>query len=557
MSNAGNGADRRARPAVGPLGLLLIVVIAGFGLYLLIRLLVDWLQPPPPCKDGLFDVHGECVGVTDNADRFKRDPDHFPEGLSEVSERIREQNARAEQGLHATIALEIPMTSPYERRQREILHQVQGAYLAQYRANQESGQIAGPPKIRLVFANIGEDRKSWDVVHPKLAELAKSGEDNLRVAFGFDLSVQETRDALADLTTKHRIPAVLGPSTADSVSNARTGEPEFPGLARVAPTNSEQAAALVNFDRELRVEKRLSLEKAVLVADTVEGDDYVASLREAFRALLRKSPHPEKTYKSTGSDADGVLGGEFRRFANNICAADPEIDTIYFAGRVVQLQQFISALGERDCPTRRFTLVSGSGASTLYDAKGLDWDAIKGDPERGRKGINVRYTSNAHKDAWTAKGAPKTGGSAADVEALVQLADPRTRPDAVGRIGEVDLIDSRMYVVHDAALTAIKGIRERMADEDLIDGKELPTADQIRDDWDRLQGQTMVRGASGWICLDSSGNPYDKAVVVVELDPSDGKVAQQARRTRFLGLAWPTGQPPNVDKAKGCQPTAD
>ncbi|MDG4857571.1 hypothetical protein P8605_05250 [Streptomyces sp. T-3] len=548
-------SDQPAKTTIGPLGLGLFVVVVAVAGYFLIRLIVDWLSGPPVCADGLSDVNNECVGVTEDAEAFRRDPEHFPEGLEQVGKQIKAQNDYAEQGLHATIALEIPMTSPFERRRKEILHQVQGAYLAQYRANQESGDIAGPPRIRLVFANIGSDRKSWDVVHPELDRMAKSDEHNLRVAFGFDLSVKETRAALKDLTTKWRIPAVLGPSTADSVGNPRTGDPVFPGLARVAPNNTEQAAALVDFDRGLRAEKRLSLEKAVLVADTVEDDDYVASLRDAFRKLLKKSPHPEKTYKSTGSDADGVLGGEFRRFANNVCAADPQIDTIYFAGRVVQLQQFISAIGNRDCPPRRFTVVSGSGASTLYDTKGLDWDAIKGDPDAGRQGITVRYTSNAHKDAWRSKNAPKKGGAAADTAALVELADPATRPKAVGAIGEVDLIDSRMFVVHDAALTAITGIRERMEDEDLINGQKLPTTAQIRDDWDRLQGQFMVRGASGWICLDSSGNPYDKAVAVVELDPRDTAAVKKLRHTRFLGIAWPAGAEPNTDTAGACQPT--
>ncbi|MGW0733256.1 hypothetical protein [Streptomyces sp. NPDC002851] len=549
MSSA---VDGQVRNKVGPVTLGLVVVVAGVGLYVLIRWLGGILNPPE-CAAGLEDVRGECVGVTSSAEEFRRDPKHFPDGLAEVSRRIQEQNAYAEQGPHATIALEIPMTDPNVRRQKEILHEVQGAYLAQYRANQEEAQK--PPRIRLVFANIGSDRRSWATVHRRLAELAKS-KDNFRVAFGLDLSVKETYEALKDLTVEHRLPVVLGPSTADSMANPRTGEPTFPGLARVAPTNSEQAKALVEFDKGLRDDEKLSLRNAVLITDTVEGDDYVDSLRGAFRSLLKQSPHPEKTYKSRGSDEDGVLGGEFEDFANQICAADPEIDTIYFAGRVVQLQQFITALGKRTCPTRHFTLVSGSGASTLYDTEKLDWDAIKGDRSRGRKGITVRYTSNAHQDAWRTKDAPKVGGSRADVDNLVELAGP-SRPKSVGSIGPVDLIDSRMYVAYDAAWTAIQGIRERMDVDDLLDDEELPTTDQIRDDWDRLQGQSMVRGASGWICLDASGNPYDKAVAVVQLDPSDTKEARERRRTKFLGIAWPTGSEPNTDKSGNCQPTAE
>jgi hypothetical protein len=44
-----------------------------------------------------------------------------------------------------------------------------------------------------------------------------------------------------------------------------------------------------------------------------------------------------------------------------------------------------------------------------------------------------------------------------------------------------------------------------------------------------------VRGASGWICLDNHGNPYNKAVPVVELTRD---------KPRFVQIAWPEGKPP-------------
>jgi hypothetical protein len=50
-----------------------------------------------------------------------------------------------------------------------------------------------------------------------------------------------------------------------------------------------------------------------------------------------------------------------------------------------------------------------------------------------------------------------------------------------------------------------------------------------------------VDGASGWICLDNYGNPYNKAVSVVELAPD------VPGRIRFVGLAWPTGKPTPKD----------
>lgn len=53
------------------------------------------------------------------------------------------------------------------------------------------------------------------------------------------------------------------------------------------------------------------------------------------------------------------------------------------------------------------------------------------------------------------------------------------------------------------------------------------------------EGVAAGAGASGWICLDNHGNPYNKAVPVVELAPD-------APHQRFAALAWPEGKPPDA-----------
>ena len=54
----------------------------------------------------------------------------------------------------------------------------------------------------------------------------------------------------------------------------------------------------------------------------------------------------------------------------------------------------------------------------------------------------------------------------------------------------------------------------------------------------QLHFRHRVRGTSGLICLTSAGNPYDKPLAVVELDPgTDGR-----GRLKFVGLGWPTGR---------------
>ena len=48
-----------------------------------------------------------------------------------------------------------------------------------------------------------------------------------------------------------------------------------------------------------------------------------------------------------------------------------------------------------------------------------------------------------------------------------------------------------------------------------------------------------MNGASGWICLDKHGSPYDKAVPIVEVT-AEG-------RARFDTLARPEGKPPSKE----------
>ncbi|MEE1943194.1 hypothetical protein V1L54_27970 [Streptomyces sp. TRM 70361] len=486
---------------------------------------------PGPCGTELEQVGGECVGVTDGSSG------KWP-GLEQVMARIEAENDRVTQGKdpYATIALMISMTSDSEDVREEILHQVQGAYLAQYRANNDEKEHDHPPRIRLVLANPGERRDHWEPVVERLAEMAGSGRDRLRVVFGFGISERHTEDAIAHLTNDRGIPVVAGSLTGDDFGNSDQDEKKFKGFARIAPNNSDQADALVAFDRDL------DLRQAVLVEDRREGDDYNDSLREVFQRKLDASPHRSYPFVSEGPNTEGVLASEFRNMVVNICTLSPAVDTVYFAGRQVHLRQFVNAMAaHRPCIDREITVVSGSAASTLYSDGKLNWEAMRGDPGPGRKEVEVVYTSFSHPEAWTRKKVPDTGGSREAFDTLRAYV-AKARHEPVGPVGGTDLSDSRTVSAYDSAWTAITGIRIH------TQKGEVPALQTIGNDWDGLQGVYKVEGASGWICLDGAGNPYNKAVAVVRLDPL-------TRKPAFLGLAWPEGTPPPrpPQGTKSCQ----
>lgn len=87
-----------------------------------------------------------------------------------------------------------------------------------------------------------------------------------------------------------------------------------------------------------------------------------------------------------------------------------------------------------------------------------------------------------------------------------------------------------MLINYDAMLTAVTAIRNASPTGG------IPPRQDIAGQWLQLYGVHKVDGATGWICLDNAGNPYDKAVPIVQYGPGGGPT--------FVRLAWPTGNPP-------------
>ncbi|MET9108924.1 hypothetical protein [Streptomyces zhihengii] len=471
------------------------------------------LGPDPACGQGIEergpDGREECTGVTDGS--FV-----FADNLAAVSARIKAENERVRDEPHVSVAVMLPMTAAQPFEQRKTLHEVQGAYLAQYRANHDSN--SKKPAIRLLLANPGRNHDHWRAVAEQLGDMSESGKDNLRAVIGFDVSTATTQAAIAYLTRERGIPVVGGPITADDLGNSAARPDAYPGLARVVPTTTDQARALSHFNKDIDPKHTL------VVEDIRTGDNYVDALKRAFAERTAGSPRAPEQYRAPDEfHEEGTTANAFDQMVDTICTSPARV--IYFAGRPVQLRQFVNELGNRGCTEKKYTVITGSGASTLSSDDLLDWDAF-------RKGVTLQYAAVAHPDAWTSRGAPATGGSAAAYRTLADLA----AGEEAGDIGEVELTDSRTITFYDAGLTAITAIRMR-DDSDPV----IPALGRIGDAWLRLHGMGKVEGASGWICLDNYGNPYNKAVSVVELSPD------APGRIRFVGLAWPTGRPTPAD----------
>ncbi|MET9620025.1 MULTISPECIES: hypothetical protein [unclassified Streptomyces] len=451
----------------------------------------------------------ECVGV--NGDGY----DFGVPSLTEVARAIATENATLTSDEYATVALLLPLTSTDPGMRVKVRHEVQGAYARQYRANHASNSET--PRIRLVLANTGKGNAHWRPTVERLKTMT-AAPDRLRAVSGVATSSTEVRQAVAALTGAGI--AVVGTTiTADDIANGPgAGNNRYPGLARVSPTNSDEAKALAHFGKVVAA-------KALLVQDTRTGDHYTDTLKTAFAASLKGAPYEPQLFTSPPDPTDeGTTANTFRQITHLIC--DTRAETVFFAGRHTQLRQFINALGARGCAERAFTILTGDEGSYLgADAK-LDRKALK-------TRLTVRYASLAHPDAWQpapGRPVPRTGGSAAAYATfLTDIARASKTP--------VPLADGQAIIAYDAMATAVHAIRQATPD-----GKHYPEAADVATQWPQVKGSLRVEGAGGWICLDNFGNPFDKAVPIVEL-AQDGS-------QRFVQIAWPEGRPP----AASCLP---
>ncbi|MFE7615193.1 hypothetical protein [Streptomyces sp. NPDC057496] len=456
----------------------------------------------------------ECVGVADGGTY-----DFGQSQLTDVVAAIARENATLKTGRYATVALLLPLTSTDRAMRTKMQHELQGAFAAQYRANRLSNDQV--PKIRLILANSGKNSLLWRPAVERLKKMT-GAPDHLRAVSGVATSSTEIKSAVRELTAAHI--AVVGTTiTADDIANGPRTDP-FPGLARVSPTNRDEAAALAHFGQ-------VKAEKALLVQDTRTGDHYTDTLRTAFTRLVRGTRYQPQLFTSRSDPNDeGNTANTFRDITHLICDTE-DADTVFFAGRHIQLRQFINALGGRGCQDRPFTILTGDEGSYLGSDKKLDRNAL-------RQKVTVRYASLAHPDAWaetSAKGRATTGGSPGDYQDFLDLLATLSEAPAgpIGPTRHEDLTDGQLIIAHDAMTLAVQAIRRASP------GGRVPELVDVGEQWSRVNGSLKVSGASGWICLDNHGNPYNKAVPVVELSADDAL-------QRFVALAWPEGRPPDA-----------
>jgi hypothetical protein len=450
----------------------------------------------------------ECVGVTDGYYDF------IP-ALHPVDQEILQANQRVAVP-YSTVALLLPLSATDPVTQTEIVHAVEGAYLAMTWANEQIGYR----KIRLVLANPGSDSSQYPAVVQELKDM-EAAPDNLLAVAGISVSTSNTQAEVKWLT-HNGIPVVGGAIVADSLANKLGSDysgSTYPGLARVEPTNQQEAQAVEKFADS-------SPGQSVLVEDTRAGDDYISTLAGEFASAAGIQKY---TFTSPAdvSDPDDTSAEFTANTVPSICGTSA--NTIYFAGRQVQLELFIKALaGSCASPARPFTIVTGSAAAHLVDPGSQLYTAAF-----QQNGITLDFPAIAWPGIWdqtsVATSTVIRNGKPVTVEAPLPAADDSFAKVAAD-LPDSALLDGQAIINYDAVLTAIKGIWQQSGDL---------TPQSIGANWRSLSGLQAVDGASGRICLDNAGNPYDKPVPIIQYE-ADGS-------PHFKTVIWPAGGPPSAN----------
>ncbi|MFD7918702.1 branched-chain amino acid ABC transporter substrate-binding protein [Streptomyces sp. NPDC059740] len=449
-----------------------------------------WRESQDRCGEGVVKLQptGECVGVTDGAYHFA--------GFEAVEERIAKENAKIADVPHVSVAYLASFTATEKDSNSadSLRHELEGAYLAQYRYNE--GDRKGSPKIRLLLANTGSLSLFWRHTVDQL--LARKNAEKIVAVAGLGPSNDENKAAQKALA-RGGLATVASIMTATDIGGER--------FARVAPTNADEARAGAAY---LRGEAKTP--SALLIQDAAKGDHYARTLGDAFEKDYRDHmAAPRLTYDSS---VENIWQNELNIMAGQLCGY-ADLDVVYFAGRGRHLTSFLDALGNRSCQDRSFTVMTGDDITNITPAE------LSRTPHEG---LTVLYTGLAHPDMYHKNPHAVAAPSARNFLPGGYLSkwfpsDP--------------LDDGQAIMGHDAVLTVAQGITLAVGSgaKD-IDGPSVGRMFQ------QMRGSGQVPGGSGFLSFMENGNPYNKSIPLLRVKDNG--------HSQLVTVTAPDGKP-NAD----------
>lgn len=476
---------------------VIIILVAGVGYWAYTKRYT--------CGPGVDLIDEQCIGVTDGSVLLSPD-------LADVLGKIREENKKVDRsGRNAvSVAYLLPLPKPVlnDPFPDYLRHELEGAHLAQRIANGAESQ-GDEPLLRLLIANDGDRSSQWGKVVSALEDKV-DGPERLVAVVATGQTLTTRQQAIGALLAK-QIPVIASQLTGDKLTPTTENPSTTQGLARIAPSNSDEAAAAAAYLKP-------SATRALVVQNTDPEDSYSQSLGTAFQKDFTDDTHKIVKPIETYNPQLGGVANTMRDMLVSICQQKPDI--VFFAGRSAELAAFVKALPTRPCIDFPINVMSGDDIAQFATT-------VIGNHEL-REGLStnasVRYTALAHPESW----AVSPGGFApgamrpfqSSCERCFRTVFPEELPDE-------SLNDGAAIMGHDAIKTI----------EDVI-GTRGETNDRptlIIQQFNRMHGEKSVPGASGWISIDDHGDVINKAVPILEVQPGGTVV--------FVQLSAPRGSP--------------
>ncbi|WP_139135621.1 ABC transporter substrate-binding protein [Micromonospora yangpuensis] len=441
-------------------------------------------------RSGLSRVDGECVGVLTDAAAwtFSADLRSVQQAIDRENDWVHEQwRADPDEHRYVRVALLSPMTATTESfmTAAQVRHAVQGAYLAQRRANHSPDLDDRSPLIQLVLANPGSRQAQWLPVVRKLEAMADD-ETPLVAVVGMGTSIVATRDAARHLSDSDSdLPMVAGIATTDEFRDIK-------GFVRASPSDTDYVRALSRY-----LDEHPDLRAGMLVYDDSEPDLYVQDLRRAYETQL--DGYLTVDAKSFFGAADTRNRTQlFATIRDSVCIT-PRPNLILYAGRALDLDDFVRSLAGRRCRDPISIMV---GATGLADLAGLA-------PTLTEARITIVNSASVHPSWFTSVGQPP--GPVPDGLPPFLTA---FRSEQFGEPGA--LTDGYLLTHHDAMATAVKAIR-LVARQ--IPPDEVPRAGNVRGQLLNLNNGSEVPGAGGTLSFtaDRLADPVGKWVPIIEI----------------------------------------
>ena len=353
---------------------------------------------------------------------------------------------------------------------------LQGAYIAQQEYN--NGSLLGKVKVCLFIANAGGSSSNAVKVAQQIVSAAQHDSTIIGVmSWPYSSYVKQSYAVLTNASFP--LPLVSPTASSDQLSNIS----EY--FFHVAPLNKVQAIAGAQY-----AEQQLNSTHAAVFYD--QKDPYSSSLEQDFidqyQGLDQKQIVAQEKY--TVGDTS-----TFETSLKQAMNATPTPDLIYFAGYASDMSALLTDVLASPASSS-IHLMGGDG---LYQLGGYTVSSRL-------RFNNLNFTAFAYPDEWGYLNRQQAPPFFNEYDSNFDPTGSKKGAYGYGRP------DNDAMLSYDAMAVLLKGSQNALGNNTSI------TPKQLRQGISGITGANALQGVSGQISFDSTGNPINKAIVVLQVD---------------------------------------